>query len=574
MPNVQVKGINRPMQFPDSMPLHDIREFLRTKYAQQAANGEQPQDLARMQGEAQETQLSLSERMGQGISNALYDSGVISDRYGAQRIGDNLSMVGEMLPGVGDVTAGDDAGRALEKGNYGEAALHAAGTLPVIGDMAIFAGVMAKNADLGKLAKAKKLEASDIGRDEIWKETGWFNDRGDWKFEIDDSQAQLTEWGLKQEIPDRYKRLYPEYQHKNGYQGPIAGYIDQPHLKGAYGDALAKGELREVPGEGGSLQNIDGVNWMEIGRDVPELERRSTALHELQHGVQNIEGFQRGGSPMLMDAELSNTGTKGRKYTQAAEVKELLSEGLSEKDIIDIYKGMPELDDVKSILKDKELLKNSPTQLKNKGNFDAYQRLAGEAEARLVQTRMNLTPEERLARPPWQDLDVPEDELIYRKGVDSNKELSLSLDNTLTSDADNVKKFTQEESKDFEDQIDYALIESEKNPEIANQVLNDIIDQGYQPKNQIAVAKIRKLKPEKPSNFASVDELKLGEKERAQYTINAQEIAFAQSALEDPNISELSKARIQKDLDMRVSAQEMLASGMPLSEIIKILNPN
>ena len=39
---------------------------------------------------------------------------------------------------------------------------------------------------------------------------------------------------------------------------------------------------------------------------------------------------------------------------------------------------------------------------------------------------MNLTPEDRRARPPWLDLDVPEDELIYRKGL-GGKPLSQSL---------------------------------------------------------------------------------------------------------------------------------------------------
>ena len=44
-----------------------------------------------------------------------------------------------------------------------------------------------------------------------------------------------------------------------------------------------------------------------------------------------------------------------------------------------------------------------------------YQRLAGEAEARNVQTRQDFTPEQRRAQAPWTTLDVPEDELIVRR---------------------------------------------------------------------------------------------------------------------------------------------------------------
>jgi hypothetical protein len=45
---------------------------------------------------------------------------------------------------------------------------------------------------------------------------------------------------------------------------------------------------------------------------------------------------------------------------------------------------------------------------------DKYERLAGEAEARNVQTRMDYTPEQRQAAAPWTTLDVPESELVVR----------------------------------------------------------------------------------------------------------------------------------------------------------------
>lgn len=54
--------------------------------------------------------------------------------------------------------------------------------------------------------------------------------------------------------------------------------------------------------------------------------------------------------------------------------------------------------------------------------FDAYQRLAGEAEARNVEARRSFTADQRRATPPWQTLDVPEDELIALGG----RELDIS----------------------------------------------------------------------------------------------------------------------------------------------------
>jgi hypothetical protein len=54
-------------------------------------------------------------------------------------------------------------------------------------------------------------------------------------------------------------------------------------------------------------------------------------------------------------------------------------------------------------------------ELNAKSDFDLYRRLAGEAEARAVQKRMNMNPIERRQTPPWQSLDVPEQEFIYRR---------------------------------------------------------------------------------------------------------------------------------------------------------------
>ena len=43
--------------------------------------------------------------------------------------------------------------------------------------------------------------------------------------------------------------------------------------------------------------------------------------------------------------------------------------------------------------------------------FRNYERLAGEAEARNVQTRLGMDQAERREYPPWETLDVPENEL-------------------------------------------------------------------------------------------------------------------------------------------------------------------
>jgi hypothetical protein len=60
-------------------------------------------------------------------------------------------------------------------------------------------------------------------------------------------------------------------------------------------------------------------------------------------------------------------------------------------------------------------LQDKYSAMRGKTDFDLYQRLAGEAEARAVQKRMSMTPAERRQTPPWQSYDVPEQEFIYRR---------------------------------------------------------------------------------------------------------------------------------------------------------------
>ena len=46
--------------------------------------------------------------------------------------------------------------------------------------------------------------------------------------------------------------------------------------------------------------------------------------------------------------------------------------------------------------------------------YDAYRRLAGEAEARATQSRMNMNMDQRLNTYPLDSYDVPVDQLIIR----------------------------------------------------------------------------------------------------------------------------------------------------------------
>tara|TARA_R110000765_G_scaffold415541_1_gene516753 strand:+ start:4258 stop:5940 length:1683 start_codon:yes stop_codon:yes gene_type:complete len=437
----RVLGVANTMSFPDDMSDDEIRAFLQQKFNADTikrATGEISDALAPQDDIAAPYKPSLMEKAGQGIADVLSDTGVISNRAGAQQIGKNVTAIGELLPGIGDVAAVDDTIRAYNKGNYGEAALNAVGVVPLLGDAAIFAGVLAKNADLGALRKAKLLEDTGAGRNRIWKETGWANDNGDWKFEIDDSQAQLTEKALKQSIVNDKGDVLP---YKLADNGRFRDYVDQPHLAASYPE-LTSGEYRNIAGEGGSHQRLrsDILNKdyseISVGRDQTPKDRLSTSLHELQHGIQSTEGFIGGGAANKRSVELA----KKQITENLAPISEAVNKIEASPEYMSRLSELREQGYRKSgarIIADKEfgldnlnkkLFSQTPLEKavydKDAGNYNAYEsykRLGGEAEARNVQTRMNMTPDERRAKPPWETLDVPEDELIYRGGSGVSK---------------------------------------------------------------------------------------------------------------------------------------------------------
>ena len=424
MPTVNVKGYGN-VNFPNGMDVNDIRDSLRRRYSDQT-NSDLLQSASKygapIGNVAAPYKPSLMERAGQGVADVLSDTGIISNRYGAQQIGKNVSAIGEMLPGIGDVAAIDDTIRAYNKGNYGEAALNAAGVVPLLGDAAIFAGVLAKNADLGALRKAKLLEDTGADRNRIWKETGWANDNGDWKFEISDALDFDT--GKGADINPSSFDMIKDYGGTT--QGNFLGHPDvyeaYPNLtdrpvKSYVGGGAKYNSATDTISMGDSLLNPNSASALD--------DTQSVNLHELQHGIQNREGFAVGGSPtkeLLDDSRIDSLTNK---------ISELEAS------------GDYNYNDMKALLAEKNrLITNADDP------FKQYQRLAGEAEARNVQTRMNMTPDERRAKPPWETLDVPEDELIYRGNsgvsksqapVDVASSIKPALPMDLTSRVDRAK---------------------------------------------------------------------------------------------------------------------------------------
>jgi hypothetical protein len=302
---------------------------------------------------------------GPSIQQAFADSGdaeqaLKNDNYGKALLNygtSTLNLGSALLPDAGTVV-----GKAVAVGTKALAA----------GSKALFGSIFSRIAPRDRLPKAIAMLRAGEPMNEIRLETGWFLDvDGIWKFEMPDHEMQFTldrggGWGV----------------------GGRTSAIQYPSLKKAYPD-LRHVYFEYTPGPVAGGSTISQSNFgrptfqkpTEIHVTGPVSELHAMTAHELQHPIQDMENFPRGGSQAnaFDPIELEKADNLLRR------ADELRSQGkLSDAAILE---------------------QRAYNVIHSATNFDTYWRLAGEIEARNAATRALMTPEQRLAIPPWETID-------------------------------------------------------------------------------------------------------------------------------------------------------------------------
>ena len=222
---------------------------------------------------------------------------------------------------------------------------------------------------MDNLSVARKMEEEKKDAKAIKMATGWERGAdGKWRYEMPDAKIKDTMDVGGGHIVKRYE----DDMLWNG--GKLSNAIDAPELFKAYPqlkdvridtDAI----MNDMPSNG---EYNSKTNTITIHAD--ELKYMNDILnHEIQHAIQGIEGFATGGSPTTIRGEV-----KKRFDEVTKQIKQLRAEGKE--------------DEAKALIEKNRGLYNA--YMKN-DDFDSYKSLAGEVEARNVQERMNMTPEER-----------------------------------------------------------------------------------------------------------------------------------------------------------------------------------
>lgn len=285
----------------------------------------------------------------------------------------------------------------------------------------MFIGASAKTWDKAAAEKAQKLLKAGADPKQVWKETGTFKGAdGALRQEIDDSAADFP-------IVKKYRRSDLD-----------ASVVHEP-LEAAYPDV--KGiQLEFAPG--GTLSGGEyrpKVQFHDIGpresivlhnSELSRSNNKSIGLHEMQHAIQQREGWAKGGSPdsAFIERNLSDLTPLVNPQSIYASGAKTTTQGPI----------MVVNDEGKLLITDgnhryAEALKRGDKTIKTHfdptffdgygGNMDQavkdaanenYMRLAGEAEARATQARMNMNAQQRRDVYPFDSYDVPTDQLIVR----------------------------------------------------------------------------------------------------------------------------------------------------------------
>lgn len=246
---------------------------------------------------------------------------------------------------------------------------------------ATFIGKSAKTWDA--LSHAKALDMAKNGVDEraIWSGTGNFKGAdGHWRQEIPDNSAIIKDFGKNKEGA----KLHEALDHEQLYSAYPAQQYTNINLKS---ESNLPPHLRQsLIGKGdASYQHVSNNGEPLITSEAYSPQDTSSTLHELQHSVQEKEGFAKGGSLDSAFMEMKADEFNKLKDSLLPDVQKL---GLDEN--------------------------STAMTVWQRARLQAYRNLAGEAEARATQSRMTLTPQERLAKFPFDSYDVPRDSLIVR----------------------------------------------------------------------------------------------------------------------------------------------------------------
>lgn len=158
-------------------------------------------------------------------------------------------------------------------------------------------GINSETADSGKLSTAQEMLAEGVDSETIRQETGWFKGYdGQWRYEVDDSEMEITK--------NLTSPMYAKYV--DGEALKLDDIIKHDALFDAYPELRnTTVRLKRTLGKNvvGSYNAATDTLYVSGSIYLSNDMVKEMLIHEIQHKIQNIEGFARGSSPKYWETK-------------------------------------------------------------------------------------------------------------------------------------------------------------------------------------------------------------------------------------------------------------------------------
>ena len=293
------------------------------------------------------------------------------------------------------------------------------------------AQLIGENAKLSATVKRNLIEAEEMDKNKISPQiirnsTGWEKGKdGKFRYEIPDGKFKDIDIDdLKKAVDDDGDEVSTAI---------LGDVFDAPDLFDAYPEAKKITVHFKKLDDGDLGQYIPSENKITIDLDLynkNKNEAEMTMLHEIQHYIQNIEVFESGSNPEFAEKmmgvivgiskDVVNKAKSDidlyKQYVSPIRKEELKKLTDSYKYALATYKRMVELSKEKFTAAEKEYIRKEATyRIEKKGGkvnekiladifkklnrkaegYNLYRRVSGEVEARNVEVRAKMTPEQR-----------------------------------------------------------------------------------------------------------------------------------------------------------------------------------
>ena len=337
-------------------------------------------------------------------------------------------------------------------------------------------GLESKTANKSLFEKAESMIDSGVDSETVRQETGWYKGYdGKWKYEIDDSEfsfypegryespeisryRELADKVLKRKATEaefeEFRKLYSSLKDEERNPYRLKDYIEHEKLFNAYPQLENIGLNFQTPDyleNMGLSKNTRGFYDSVLKKIVLNEEEakspekaKQTLMHEIQHVIQEIEGFAKGSNPEYWEMKRQDIADTIKGARQNLDlwlddigysdfVKSSMQDVVTKKKTLDQH--WRDCEKFKANSKYAEQIKTSEDEIAKYEQryeeitngmtaFEQYENTAGEIEARDTANRLNLNKEERKNTRP----DIDREKVLFAENSNISAEI-VTLDN-------------------------------------------------------------------------------------------------------------------------------------------------